>query len=75
MPVIEVQNLYKSFGEKAVFRDFSFSVEAGEMLAITGPSGCGKTTLLNIIGLLEPPSTATPTSGPAAARPGSSCGR
>ena len=24
MPVIEVQNLYKSFGEKAVFRDFSF---------------------------------------------------
>ena len=54
MPVIEVQNLYKSFGEKAVFRDFSFSVEAGEMLAITGPSGCGKTTLLNIIGLLEP---------------------
>jgi putative ABC transport system ATP-binding protein len=35
------------------------SVQAGECLAITGPSGCGKTSLLNVLGLLDPPSDGT----------------
>jgi NitT/TauT family transport system ATP-binding protein len=41
--------------EVVAFRDISFSLGVGEILAIVGPSGCGKSTLFNIIaGLLEP---------------------
>ena len=41
--------------DQAVFRDISFTIEAGETVAITGASGCGKTTLMKcLIGLLKP---------------------
>jgi NitT/TauT family transport system ATP-binding protein len=43
------------FGTLAVLDDISFTVGAGEVLAIVGPSGCGKSTLLSILGgLLQP---------------------
>jgi putative ABC transport system ATP-binding protein len=35
----------------------NLSIEEGEFVSIMGPSGCGKTTLLNIIGLIESPSS------------------
>jgi heme exporter protein A len=44
-----------SYGEYTVFRNLSFSVKSGEMLAVTGTNGSGKTTLLSLcVGLCAP---------------------
>ena len=53
--MIEVKNLYKSFGEKGVLSDISFSLSKGQAVAIVGKSGAGKSVLLKcLIGLLKP---------------------
>lgn len=39
-----------------VFRDISFALNAGELVALVGPSGAGKSSLLHMAGLLEAPS-------------------
>lgn len=54
---IDVQGVSFRYGEDEpwILRDCSFSVEAGESVAIVGPSGCGKTTLAKLLlGLLRP---------------------
>lgn len=56
-PRIEVRKLSFRYadGEPWVLRDFDFTIEAGESVAIVGASGCGKTTLLKLLlGLNEP---------------------
>ena len=46
-------------GETVAAKDLSFSVDAGEFVAIIGPSGCGKTTLLSLAAGLMKPSSGT----------------
>jgi putative ABC transport system ATP-binding protein len=49
--------------DKAVLRDVSLTIDAGEFTALTGVSGAGKTTLLNLIGGLDCPDAGTIVSG------------
>lgn len=53
MSVIEIKNIRKTFGEKVIFDNLSFTIEQGTMVAIIGESGKGKTTLLNCLGQLD----------------------
>ena len=61
--IIELQGLSKRYGfgdaEYYALRDFDLTVKRGEFIMIMGPSGCGKTTLLNIIGLIDKPTSGT----------------
>ncbi len=49
MSVIEVVGLTKSYGSFQAVRGISFSVEAGEVVAVLGPNGAGKTTTVEIL--------------------------
>lgn len=50
---MEIRNISKSFLNKKVLNNISYSFENGYIYAILGTSGSGKTTLLNILGLLD----------------------
>jgi phospholipid/cholesterol/gamma-HCH transport system ATP-binding protein len=55
--VIEVVDLVRKFGDRAVINDVSLQVDRGETMVIMGGSGCGKSTLLrHIIGSMKPTS-------------------
>jgi phospholipid/cholesterol/gamma-HCH transport system ATP-binding protein len=54
-PIIEVDSLSRTFGDRVVLKDISLHVVPGETLVIMGGSGCGKSTLLrHIIGVMKP---------------------
>lgn len=55
MPILEVKNLYKSFGKTKVLENINFSVERGDVVSVIGSSGNGKTTLLRCLNFLEIP--------------------
>ena len=53
--MIEVKNLKKSFSDRNILIDISFSIPHGQIVAIVGKSGAGKTVLLKcLIGLIKP---------------------
>lgn len=50
---IEIEKVYKNFGNFSALKDINLSIPRGEITALLGPSGSGKTTLLRIIAGLE----------------------
>ena len=61
-PLLRTENLRRVFSETGeeleILKGVNFSMEAGELVALTGSSGSGKSTFLNLVGMLD-----TPTSG------------
>jgi ABC-2 type transport system ATP-binding protein len=58
-PVIEVQDLYKSYGTVEAVRGVSFAVEEGEVFGLLGPNGAGKTSTVEILEGLRTPDRGT----------------
>jgi ABC-2 type transport system ATP-binding protein len=59
MPVIEVSNLQKRYGDTVAVQDVSFAVQRGEIFGILGPNGAGKTTTVECIAGLRKPDGGT----------------
>ncbi len=54
-PMIELRDVYKSFGDEEVIKGFNLKVYKGETVVLFGPGGCGKSTVLQLcVGLLKP---------------------
>ena len=54
-PLIQVQNLGKSFGNIEVLKDISIDIYKGDVVFVVGPSGSGKSTFLRCLNRLEEP--------------------
>ena len=61
--VLEVQNLRKSYGDRLLIDDLSFSVPKGAIVGIIGPNGAGKSTLFRILSGKEQPDSGSTTLG------------
>lgn len=55
--ILEIEHLYKAYGEKTLIKDFSYVFKKKDRIGIVGPNGAGKTTFLQMItGLINPDS-------------------
>lgn len=61
MPIIEVNNLHKRYGDTVAVDDVSFAVDKGEIFGILGPNGAGKTTTVESIEGVRTPDGGTVT--------------
>lgn len=57
MSILEISGMSKKYGSLHALQDISFAVEPGEWLSIMGSSGSGKSTMLNMIGLMDKPTS------------------
>lgn len=58
-PLVEVEGLGRTYGERLALDAVSFDVREGELFALLGPNGGGKTTLFRILCTLLPPTSGT----------------
>jgi branched-chain amino acid transport system permease protein len=58
-PILEVDGVCKAFAGLEALSRVSFTVNAGEILAVIGPNGAGKTTLFNVVSGVFPPASGT----------------
>jgi len=57
MPLLQVENLVKTYGKRTVVNNVGLTVEAGEIVGLLGPNGAGKTTTFRMaIGMIAPKS-------------------
>jgi ABC transport system ATP-binding/permease protein len=54
-PILNAQNLSKSFGATPLFQNVAFTISEGERIGVIGPNGSGKSTLLQILSGTVPP--------------------
>ncbi len=59
MPLLEVENLSKSFGGVMAVSNVSLTLSQGEIVGLIGPNGAGKSTLFNLISGVDRPNTGT----------------
>ena len=57
MEVLKISDICKHFGEVKALDKISFGVNSGEWVSIMGPSGSGKSTLVNILSLMDEPTS------------------
>ncbi|MCL6606212.1 MAG: ABC transporter ATP-binding protein [Paenibacillus sp.] len=57
MSILEISGMSKKYGTLHALQDITFSVEPGEWVSIMGSSGSGKSTMLNMIGLMDKPTS------------------
>ncbi len=56
-PVLELQNVHKTFGGITAVEDFSLDLHAGEIVALVGDNGAGKSTLVKIVSGVHAPTS------------------
>ena len=61
--LLDVSDLSLAFGSVIAFEDVSFTVDAGELMALIGPNGAGKSSIFNVLSRIYRPSRGTVTFG------------